>query len=292
MIDWLRLPPMAMLRAFAAFAERGSVSAAGDALNVSHAAISQQIRKLEQHLDLSLVDRSTRVLTLTPQGRQLAATLLSGFQQTDDTLAQLTGDLDKRPVSLTTTPAFASNWLIGRLADFRARHRDIDVVIDPDARLATIGPDGADLAIRFGHGGWPGLHSELLLRSDYVIAASRDLVGDRDFTEMRQILDYPWLHEEGHDEMSSWLLDEGVDLTKAPRFTRLPGYYVLDAIRRGEGISGTSSTFIQSDIAAGTLRVLFEQSNPQSGYHLVTPPGALRPAVQSFVKWLRRQVRH
>ena len=71
-MDWRDLPPLSALRAFAAFAEEGSVVAAGDALGVSHAAISQQLRSLEAHLDVVLLDRSGRALTLTAEGAQLA----------------------------------------------------------------------------------------------------------------------------------------------------------------------------------------------------------------------------
>ena len=74
-MDWRDLPPLSALRAFAAFAETGKVVAAGNALGVSHAAISQQLRGLEDHLGLSLLDRSGRSLRLTPEGQVLADAL-------------------------------------------------------------------------------------------------------------------------------------------------------------------------------------------------------------------------
>ena len=74
-MDWRTLPPLAALRAFSAFADTGSVQRAGDALNVTHAAISQHLRALEAHLGLSLLDRSGRAMVLTPEGQQLAQAL-------------------------------------------------------------------------------------------------------------------------------------------------------------------------------------------------------------------------
>ena len=78
-MNWRDLPPLSALRAFAAFAQAGNVVAAGDALGVSHAAISQQLRSLETHLDIALLDRSGRALRLTPDGIELAQALDSGF---------------------------------------------------------------------------------------------------------------------------------------------------------------------------------------------------------------------
>ncbi|KAJ54881.1 hypothetical protein ACMU_14045 [Actibacterium mucosum KCTC 23349] len=290
-MDWRNLPPLAALRAFAAFAERGNVTEAGAALNVSHAAISQQIRQLEEVLGRPLVDRSARALTLTAEGRQLAAGLVSGFQQISDMVEHLRGDVSSQPVRVATTPTFASNWLVGRLAQFRADCPGIDVVINPSSQIEKLGPGGHDLAIRFGRGNWAGLDSTLLLHSDYVIAASPDLIGDTVFTDMTQVAQFPWLLEDGHKEMENWLASEGMPLSAHTDIARLPGFYILDAMRRGEGIAGTSRTFVEADIAAGRLRVLFTQSDPNSGYHLVTPRGVLRPATQAFATWIKRRVR-
>ena len=103
MIDWQSLPPLSALRAFAALTESGSVVEAGGRLNVSHAAISQQVRALEAHMGLSLVDRSGRKLELTADGRILAEALSEGFGLITATTAALTGADADRPLQVSTT---------------------------------------------------------------------------------------------------------------------------------------------------------------------------------------------
>lgn len=119
---WRTLPPLAALRAFAAWVDCGSMTAAGAALNVSHAAISQQIRALETHLGLALVDRSSTPPQPTAEGAQLAETARSGFGAMARCVAELTGADAARPLQVTTSPGFAASWLLPRLGQFRAAH--------------------------------------------------------------------------------------------------------------------------------------------------------------------------
>ena len=107
-MDWRSLPPLSALRAFAAFAETGNVVEAGAALGVSHAAVSQQLKALEQHLDAALLDRSGRGLRLTATGEQLAAALRLGFEAMGAAVAEITGAQADRPLHISTTPTFAS----------------------------------------------------------------------------------------------------------------------------------------------------------------------------------------
>ena len=171
-MDWTDLPPLSALRAFAAYAETGAVQKAGDKLNVSHAAISQQIRNLENHLGLRLLDRSGRSASLTEEGRALASALETGFGEIARTVAQLTGSEQARPLHVSTTPSFAANWLMPRLADFRSRHPEIDIVIDPNPALCDPTPGGVDIAIRYGNGHWPGMEARLLIPSAMAVVAA------------------------------------------------------------------------------------------------------------------------
>lgn len=116
-MDWTTLPPLTALRAFAAYADTGSMAQAGSRLNVSHAAISQQIKTLEDHLGLALLDRKRGNTTLTPEGRAIADTALSGFSAISELAAEVTGRDADRALHISTTPSFASSWLMPRLAD-------------------------------------------------------------------------------------------------------------------------------------------------------------------------------
>lgn len=289
MIPWLTLPPLSALRAFSVFAETGSVTAAGRRLNVSHAAISQQIRALEARLSVPLVDRTPRGLVLTADGRRLAAALDAGFGEIARVVEELGGETAARPLKVTTTPSFAAGWLMPRLADFRARHSDIDLVIEASSQPRRIGPGDADLAIRYGGGEWPGLDAELLVPSPVVVVAAPSLIGERRIDSVADVADLPWMQELGTNEATERLERFGIARATAG-MTSLPGNLMADAARDGQGVAFTARAFVTADIAAGRLIPLF-QSGENDGYFLVTRPGVQRPAVRAFVAWARRQAR-
>ncbi|MEM6726895.1 MAG: LysR family transcriptional regulator [Pseudomonadota bacterium] len=287
-MDWNGLPPLSALRAFAAFSDTGSVVKAGDALGVSHAAISQHIRKLEAHMNLALVDRASRALELTPDGVQLAEALAEGFGTMDRTIAALTGADAERPVHISTTQLFAMTWLMPRLMDFQEKHPGIDLMVNPSAELTDPGPGGFDLALRFGAGGWPGLTSEMLVPTDIVITAAPSLVKDRIIADPCDLLDLPWLQELGTNDSADWLRKHGVTQTRVKRVIHVPGNLMLDGARAGQGVISTAMSSVEQDVRAGNLQVLFRDKG-DTGYHIVTKPGVLRPAAKSFIRWLRRQ---
>ncbi len=287
-MDWTKLPPLSALRAFSAYADSGSVAVAGDRLNVTHAAISQQIRKLEQHMGISLLDRRARSMQLTAEGHQLAAGLHDGFTTIQATIDALTEMDAQRALQISVTPGFASGWLMPRLAHFRAKHPDFDLMIDPSADLKVLEPGGIDVALRYGAGEWTGVDCELLLRSPLVIVAARTLVGDAPFHDLKAIGQYPWLQELGTNEASNWLKKYGIERNIAHGITALPGNLMLEAVRDGQGVAIAARTFVENDLQAGRLRLLFED-DPHKGYYIVTRPGAQRPPLRSFVQWLRRE---
>ncbi len=288
MTDWLSLPPLSALRAFAAFAETGSVVAAGEALNVSHAAISQQIRALEDRLGLTLVDRTGRKLALTADGQQLAGALCEGFGMIDRTVAALTGADADRPVQISTTQLFATTWLMPRLLDFQTRHPGIDLMVNPSAELSDPEPGGIDVGLRFGDGNWPGLEAEMLVPTDVVVTAAPSLVGDCDIRSPEDLLRFPWLQELGTNESMDWLRKHGVTEGRAKSLTHVPGNLMLDGARAGQGVISTAMSSVEADVKAGRLHVLFRDKG-DTGYHIVTRPGVLRPPAKAFVTWLKRQ---
>ncbi len=289
-MDWRVLPPLSALRAFSAFAEAGSVVAAGDALNVTHAAISQQIRALEAHLRLELVDRSARSMTLTPDGAVLAMSLRQGFGDIARTIGDLTGAEAARPLTITTTPTFAAGWLMPRLASFRAQHPEIDISIDPSPELRAVGPDGADVALRYGNGDWPGLEARLLVQSALVVVASPALIAGRVIDAVADLAAWPWLQEYGTTEATAFLQKYGVARTGGQGMTSLPGNLMLDAARDGQGVAVIARAFVAGDLAAGRLSVLFEDDE-REGYFIAIRQGVQRAAVKAFVQWAVRQAR-
>ena len=287
-MNWLEMPPLSSLRAFAAFAETGKVTAAGTALNVSHAAISQQMRNLESLLNAQLLDRSGRALMLTEQGQQLADALALGFGAIEGAVRDITNADADRPVHISCTPTMASAWLMPRLADFRASHPDIDLMINPTPDVVALVPGGIDVALRFGEGGWTGVVSEPLLTSPIVIVAAPSLISDRTITQPSDLTAFPWLDEVGASESTMWLQSHGIEPRMVKSRIQLPGNMMLDGARDGQGVIITVQHFVQSDIDAGRLRILF-QARAGGDYHILTRSGALRAPVKTFVAWLRRQ---
>lgn len=288
-MDWRDLPPLTALRSFAAFAETGSIVAAGDALGVSHAAISQQLRSLETHLDVALLNREGRAMTLTVEGEQLANTLHSGFGTMIDTIRLITGAQDARPLQISTTPTFAASWLMPRLPKFRALHSDVDLMLNPTPSVVPLSSDGVDLAVRYGAGSWPGLDAEMLLNSPMVVIAAPALVGTGDLPGLDALLDFPWLEEFGNSEANRWLTQHGITRKFGRGLTQVPGNLLLDGARDGQGVAVTVRAFVERDIAAGRLRVIKSEDRPGMGYHIVTRPGVMRPVLKDFVRWLRKE---
>ncbi|MBY6067670.1 LysR family transcriptional regulator [Leisingera aquaemixtae] len=289
-MDWLHMPPLAALRAFAAFAETGNVVQAGAALNVSHAAISQQLRALEAHLGAALLDRSGRALALTADGVHLARALQLGFGAIEAAVQEISAAGAARPLHVTCTPMFAAHWLMPRLAEFQASHPEIDLVLDPRGEVVELKPGGIDIAIRYGDGAWPGLEARMLLQSPMVVIAADSLLGGRRVVAPEDLLDLPWLEELGTTEASRWLESRGVtNSLRGPR-TRLPGNLLMQAVRAGQGVAVSVQEFVAEDLQTGRLHALFTEGYGK-GYHIATRPGVLRPEARSFAAWLQRQVK-
>jgi LysR family transcriptional regulator, glycine cleavage system transcriptional activator len=282
------LPSLSALRAFEALAQTRSFSKAGALLNVTHAAISQHIRALEADLGVQLVRREGRTTSLTAEGTLLAGALLASFSAIADVVEELRAGHEGRPLQVTVTPAFAVRWLMPRITDFHHASPGVELMLNPTAELVELRPGGVDVAIRFGTGHWPGLQSKMLLPSSLAIVAARSLVHGRTFRDPSEMLEMPWLQEYGTNEISNWMRKRGVITPRPEKVTHLPGYLVLEALFRGQGVSPIARALVEQEISDGSLEVLFEDEIPGTGYHIVTRPGIMRPASKSFVRWLQK----
>ena len=291
-MNWRHLPPLASLRAFAAYVETGSVVAAGDALSVSHAAVSQQLRSLETHLGVTLLDRSGRTLKLTSDGEILAQGCADGFGQIARAVALVTGAEATRPLHISPTPSFAAAWLMPRLPEFRAAHPGLSLVLDPTPELVTLRPGGVDLSIRYGNGNWPGLVSELLLETAMVVVAAPSLVAGIDTSDLSSLSTLPWLEEVCTTESTGWLDARGVARGMPGGLRQVPGNLLLDGARDGQGVAVTVRHFVEPDIQSNRLCILHEDAAPGTGYYLVTRPGVQRAPLKAFMGWIRRAARN
>lgn len=287
-MDWTVLPPLNALKAFAALAETGSYSAAGAALNVSHAAVSQQVKALETRLGVALVARDGRSIVLTEEGAALARDLHAGFTTIRRGVEALTGLDLMRPVQVTMSPAFAVMWLMPRMVDFQSRHPDITLMLNPTPQLIELKPGGMDLAIRYRDARGAKTPVDTVLVADMVVVGTPELIGDREPTNPASLIDLPWLQELGTNEVADWFQRQGVALSRPLMISHMPGNLIMEAVRRGDGITYTARPWVEKEIRSGELVELFP--DPAFGtYFIVTRPGPLRPPVKAFVAWMKHQ---
>ena len=287
-MDWSALPPLASLRSFEAAARHLGFSAAGRELNVSHAAIAQQVRALETFLGVKLAERAGRGIVLTPTGVALAAGLREGFGAIADAVHAAADTQANRPLSITMTPSFAVSWFMPRMHLFREAHPGIELSINPTPVCVDLAGDRYDAAIRHGNGGWNNLESEPLVRTRFVIACAPDLVVGRTLRGPEDFLDLPWLQEFGTKETSDWLVSQGITTSARSTINEMPGYMLLTALREGQGIAATARIFIEDDLANGRLITLFEGADDTPKiYHLLYGRGPQRAALKQFLSWIR-----
>jgi LysR family glycine cleavage system transcriptional activator len=284
-MDWLKLPPLNSLRAFSAVAETGSFTLAAEKLNVTHAAVSQQVKLLENRVGIPLVVREGRGIALTEDGQRLARSLDGGFSLIERGVERLLFDAAEQPVQVTMSPAFAVEWLLPRLNESQRAHRDITLLLNPTSELVDPAPGGPDVAIRYRDKRRPIADVPTVLVTDMIIIGAPELVADRPFNTPDSLVDLPWLQELGTNEVADWLRYHGIVPNSPMNITHMPGNLIMNAVRRGDGITYSARAFFQDDIAAGRIVVLF--SEPTFGlYYVETQSSPNRPAVRTFVDWL------
>lgn len=288
--SWRKMPPLTALRAFEATARLTGFSSAARELNVTHAAVAQQVRALETHLGLSLVQREGRALGLTPEGRVLAAALLDGFRGISATLETLASSSADRPLRVTMSPSFAVQWLMPRLGRFWDRAPDVELSIHPEHRLVDLTREGMDLAIRFGDGDWPGHDVQMLTSARYVVVGAPSLLGDRQQLGPAEMSALPWVIEQDWPEEATWLRSIGID-PDAIDVTPFPNEdLALAAARQGFGLHIESVALIEDDLRSDRLRIVFDTSEEKPAYYIVTPVGPRREVAKRFIAWLREEV--
>lgn len=288
-MKWLDLPPLNSLRAFSALAEAGGYSRAASRLNVTHAAVSQQVKALEAHLGVPLVLREGRGVRLTPEGEILARDLNAGFAMMSRGVDAVLGTAASRPVQITMSPAFAVEWLMPRITAFQQRHPEIILMLNPSIDVVELKAGGIDLAIRFTDRRRLKEAITPFMVSDMVVIGAPSLLGDEAFDDPADLMNLPWLQELGTNETADWFERRGVALNRPLMISQMPGNLIMEAVRRGDGITYTVGAYFEEEIKGGKMRVLYRE--PAFGiFYIATAPGVVRPAVKTFLDWLNRQI--
>ncbi len=285
----LRLPPLATLRIFEAAARLSSFKNAANELGVTPSAVSHGIDALEKWFGVRLFERGTRKVTLTPHGRQLLPYVAEGLSMVAVGAERLLTS-ESRRVRVSVAPTFAANWLVPRLARFRARNPGVVISIDTSHRQVLFPLDGVDLAIRMGKAAWPGTTSQLLMRETLVPVGAPAYVKERRRGRRLDWSKVTLLHLTSveHD-WNSWFTGAEVEWPAA-----LPGlefdtvHLAIDAAAAWLGLAMGRLPLIAPQLASG--RVVAALDAPvkiDTGYWLTAPEGReTRRDVRAFRRWL------
>lgn len=286
-IDWRKMPALTALRAFAVTAREGGFSAAARRLNVTHAAVQQQVRALEEALNCALVWREGKALHLTPEGERLAGALHDGFTMIQTAVEGLRAQGTEKPLTVTLPPAFAAEWLMPRLAKFWKRHPEVALSLLPEPRTVDLREAGASLGIRFGTGHWPGVIAEFLTAAPQVVVAAPELLGGRTKLSLREMSMLPWVREGDWPEQMQLL--ESIGLKPAAlKFVDFPNEELaLSAAREGIGLHLETEALIEEDLKIGWLVKIHELRDDSLGYYVVRPPGPMSAAAKTFIDWMK-----
>jgi LysR family glycine cleavage system transcriptional activator len=289
-----RLPPLTALRAFEAAARHGSFARAADELAVTHAAVSRQVRELEAWLGVPLFARLHRGVRLSAAGERYLGSLTVAFDSMAEATAAVLGTGSAASLTVSLEPAFAVCWLVPRLAGFRARHPDVELVLDPSSELVDFRSEAVDLAIRYGDGDWPELEIRHLLDIVAFPVCSKAIL--RDGPALRSPVDlrgHVLLHDDDTEAWQEWLALAGAQDVDGSRGYRYgDSKLALDAAVAGQGVALGDNLLAAADLAAGRLvRPFAAPVSPCRAYYLVAPEAHReRPAVAAFWRWIEDEM--
>ncbi|HEY2889650.1 MAG TPA: transcriptional regulator GcvA [Dongiaceae bacterium] len=285
-----RLPSLTALRMFEATARHASFTKAAAELHVTQAAVSHQLRALEEQLGIKLFQRSTRRLSLTPAGQRLLPAVSDAFE----TLARAVADIGRGEhlLSVTTTPSFGARWLAPRLGRFATSNPDIDLSVRHSTAVLDLAREGLDFAIRWGKGQWPDVVSELIGPSAITLVASPAYAKRLELKQPSDVARAMLLHEETREDWIEWLLVAGLDRTIALRGIVFDDENALiQACLDGQGLALMARSLAEGDLKAGRLVSPFDLTFAEGyGYYLVYEAETLkRPKCAAFRAFVRQE---
>jgi LysR family glycine cleavage system transcriptional activator len=285
----LPLPSLSSLRAFECAARLSSFKKAAEELSVTPTAISHRIRVLEADLGRPLFHRKVRAVELTSAGQTLFVAVRTGFEAITQGVERLR-QAPPTVVTLSVTPAFAAKWLVPRLAAFHATHPGIHLHVHASNEPVDLGTGAADLAVRYGHGNYPGVDATLLMPDQFAPVASpalciHDGAGLADAT----LIHFDWHRDTSHGlSWTTWAHAAGIaDLPLAGGLRFSEESHAIQAAVAGQGVALVSLMLVDEELKLGLLRMLTGPVLQGLSYHVVTPQGGARSPQTEVVKnWL------
>jgi len=271
-MDSRRLPPLTALRAFEAAARHLSFKHAAAELSLTPTAISHQVRQLEERLGVPLFVRGTRRVDLTPAGQSLYPALRDGFDAMARAVQVVRPHPRPRSIALSTTMAFASRWLLPRLARFAASHPGIALHLHTSDAPVDLSGGTAQLAVRYGPGRYPGLSSTPLLASHFAPVCAPTLeVRNADDLEHVALIGFDWFRRDASTpDWPLWFERTGrAPLSRQLHFS--DEVHAIQAAVAGQGVALVNLALVADELADGLLHQPFGPALPGHDFHLVWP---------------------
>ncbi|MEO0328239.1 MAG: transcriptional regulator GcvA [Pseudomonadota bacterium] len=294
------LPPLNALRAFEAAARHLSFKMAACELNVTPAAISHQVKGLEEWLGTPLFYRLTRELRLTEAGLAALPVLAGGFRKLTEAVERMQEHSETGLLTISVSPSFGSMWLVPRLDRFHGLHPEIEIRIDGTDRLVDMRHGDADVAVRYGPGGYAGVQADFLFSQRNTPVCSPALLqGENALCTPQDLRHHTLLHVDWKGDEASWrmwlhaagLTD--INPLKGPHFTQEE--MVVQAALEGQGVALIGDKLVADQLRSGRLVCPFSPDMSThlsfSHYMLTSERGASQSKVVAFREWLIKEAR-
>lgn len=277
--------PLNALRAFESSARHLSFTRAAREMNVTQAAVSQQVRALEERLGAQLFKRLPRGLGMTDEGLALLPVVSDAFGRIDAVLKQFEGGHFHEVLTVGVVGTFAVGWLMPRLNRFRAAHPFVELRLLTHNNLVDFAAEGFDLAIRFGDGNWPGTQAVALLDAPLTVLCAPDVAAR--LRTPRDLSSETLLRSYRRDEWALWFAQTGLPVgpIRGPVFdsSRL----MVEAAMQGAGVALAPARMFERELQSGRLVRAFEFEVGTGSYWLTwLKSKRMSPAMQAFRAWI------
>jgi LysR family glycine cleavage system transcriptional activator len=288
-----KLPPLNALRTFEVAARLSSFSQAATELCVTHGAVSQQIRALEDYFGQPLFDRVHGKVVLNAAGTDLLPAIVSSLDGIESASARVAVDTGPEILTVNVTTIFASHWLISRLRDFQQRYPEIEVHLAPSPTFPDNLGRGVDVAIRWGATNMANTRVEKLIDVDTFVACAPSLInGPNPLRQPQDLLAHNLIHDDNGQAWQILLQELGVEGRKPGKelFYADSGLALQEAVEGG-GLIVAGSLLAARDLEAGRLIIPFDCFIPhRKDYQLYYPEhAASQLKVQLFCSWIHQQ---
>lgn len=288
------IPSLHALRAFEATARLLSFQQAAKELNVTHSAISHQIKKLEQDLAEPLFVRLGRRIALTDVGASYACDIRDALNMIEDSTYRLFGDPDKGDLSIQVYMGIAARWLVPRLGNFREQYPDIHIELYSSYYDWEFEADAADIGIIYSEQTDPKLIYQPLFKGVLIPVCKPSLLGEQGEISVERLAQLPFLDiSESPDNLPAWLNTVGLSKDKITLVGEQDNHQLaLEAAISGQGVAIVQSFFASADLASGKLVVPVNVSIPElGGWYLVQTVKSLTDSkINYFSNWLYHQL--